>query len=289
MKPEISKAIGIFLAVAGLIGTVAQLLTSPSSLSAASFLILFVTLLLLGGWIIFQSMWQKLKTGRALPQIKNLDDISTRYQIVQATAEEIDWIAQLQTQVYSSADAVPKHVLMEWYKSNPTGFSIIKMQNGQKVGHIDLLPLRPSTFQTFLEGNIVERDIRGDSLFSQNEKHLIKDLYVESIIVLPPKGYSNAPAILSVLTNFKSLVSRISNTANIENVYAIAASKSGERLLRKLGFDIIKPSQSRKDKHDVFSAKFAELVSNITTICGARLPESPDLSISNETKNGDLA
>lgn len=279
MKPEITKAVGIFLAFAGFIGTVAQLLTVPSNLSAASFLILFVTLLLLGAWIIFQSMWQNLKASRALPEIKNLDDICTGYQIVQATAEEIDWIAQLETQVYSSADAVPKHVLMEWYKSNPTGFSVIKMQNGQKVGHIDLLPLRPSTFQTFLEGNIVERDIRGDSLFSQDEKHLIKDLYVESIIVLPPKGYSNAPAILCVLTNFKSLVSRISNTTNIENVYAIAASKSGERLLRRLGFDVIKPSQSRKDKHDVFSAKFVELVSNITTICGAKFPESSDATV----------
>jgi len=56
-------------------------------------------------------------------------------------------------------------------------------KNGQKVGHIDILPLRPATFQTFFEGNVVERDIRGDSLYTQKEKHLIRDLYVESIII----------------------------------------------------------------------------------------------------------
>ncbi len=238
--------------------------------------------------MVVQSLWRKSKASRALPQIEKLDDICTGYRIVQATPEEVDWIAQLEAQVYTPTDAVPKHVLMEWYNSSPTSFSVIKMKNGQKVGHIDILPLRPTTFQTFLEGNIVERDIRGDSLYSQNERHLIRNLYVESIIVLPPKGYSNAPAILCVLTNFNELVSRICDPASVDNIYAIAASKSGERLLKRLGFDQIKSSQNRVDHHDLFAAKFAELVANITTICGGRFPEPPNIPARSEAQN-DLA
>jgi hypothetical protein len=115
-------------------------------------------------------------------------------------------------------DAVPKHVLVEWYDANPTGFSVIKMPNGQKIGHIDLLPIRPNTLRAFIAGNIVEKDIRGDSLYSPSDRNQIKDLYVESIAVLPPKRLSKAPAVLCVLTNFGVLVERIANSASVERV-----------------------------------------------------------------------
>lgn len=77
----------------------------------------------------------------------------------------------------------------------------------------------------------------------------------------------------------------MSDTANIENVYAIAASTSGERLLRRLGFDEIRSAQNRADKHDVFVVKFDELVTSITAICSGRFPEPPDVPVSAEVKN----
>ncbi len=273
MKLDAGKAVGIFLAVAGLVGTAVQLLTAPDSLRAISFLFLFAILLLAGIWIVVHNIRRRHKTGRALPPIEQIEDICAGYHVAPAKSEEMDWIARLEAEVYSAEDAVPKHVLKEWYNSNPTGFNIIRMTNGQKIGHIDILPLRPASLRTFLEGNIVEKDIRGDSLYSEAERHLIRDLYVESIIVLPPKGYSNAPAILCVLTNFAGLMERICDTSNVENVYAIAASKSGELLLTRLGFDAITPAENRADHHDFFAASFAELAKNISMLCGTRFPE----------------
>jgi hypothetical protein len=275
MKRETSKAVGIFIVIAGVVGVVVQVLTAPAGLRAISFVFLFVTLLFLGIWLVFQSQLRNRKAGRALPPIEQLEDICTGYQIAQATEDEIDWIARLEAQVYTPEDAIPNRVLMEWYEKNPAGFSVIKMTNGQKVGHIDILPLRPTTQKAFLQGHIVEKDVRGDSLYSPSERHLIRDLYVESIIVLPPKGFSKAPAILCVLTNFVSLVERICDPKTVQNVYAIAASQSGDRLLRRLGFDPIISSESRSDHHDLFSVKFSELTKNITAICGSRFPEVP--------------
>jgi hypothetical protein len=278
MKREISKAVGMFIAIAGIVGVVVQLLTTPAGLRAISFLFLFVTLLGLGIWLISQSKFKNRKASRALPPVEQIEDICTGYQIAQASADEIDWIARLEAQVYTPDDAIPKRVLMEWYEKNATGFSVIRMTNGQKVGHIDILPLRPATQKAFLQGDIVEKDIRGDSLYSRSESQLIQDLYVESIIVLPPKGFSKAPAILCVLTNFIALVGRMCDPNSVQKIYAIAASQSGDRLLRRLGFDPIGSSEGRVDHHDLFSVQFSELTKNIAAICGSRFPEIPDRS-----------
>jgi hypothetical protein len=290
MNHRINKAIGIFLTISGLIGVIVQLLTTPYNLRLIAFLLLFITLLLLGIWIIAHSIRLRLKAKRALPLIKKLEEISTRYYIDQATPEDIDWIARLEAKVYPSEDAVPGHILKEWYSCNPSGFSVIKTSNGQKVGHIDILPLRPVTLRAFLEGNIVERDIRGDSLYSQAETHLIRNLYVESIIVLLPKGLSNAPAILHVLSRFISLVNRVCDPTNVEKVYAIAASDPGKSLLIGLGFDQIKLGDERADHHDFFAAKFVDLAAKISNICGDRLLETALLKKTLDTGTGrDLA
>jgi len=273
MKRELGKAIGIFVAVAGLIGVIVQLLTTSGKVRTISFLALFGTLILLGVWILVFSMWRRRRAGRALPPREQLDELSIGYRTVQASSKEIDWIADLERQVYTHEDAVPKHILKEWYKSNPTGFSVIRMTNSQKIGHIDILPIRPTTLNTFVEGNIVERDIRGDSLYAPGDRESIRDIYVESIIVLPPKGFSKVPAMLSVLKSFNGLVERICDPTRLDNVYAIAASTSGERLLRRLGFDLLVPSKNRADEHDLFVVKFIDLAARIKTILAARHSE----------------
>ncbi len=235
MKRLITEVLGIFLAIAGLVGVVVQLVTTPGRLGWGSLLFLFVVLTLLGLWLVLYSMWKRHRTSRALPQINQLDDLCIGYRVTPATTEDIDWIARQEQEVYVTGDAVPRHVLAEWYEANPSGFSVIKMPNGERIGHLDILPVRPKTLAKFIEGNIVERDIRGDSLYSSAERAQIRDLYVESIAVLPPKKFSNAPAILCILTTFGSVIGRICEPTSAESVYAIAASKSGEGLLDAWG------------------------------------------------------
>ena len=122
MKPHINRAIGIFVATAGLVGVVAQLVTSPKTIRAISFLTLFAALLILGLWIVSHNFWLKLRARRALPPIKKLEEFCTGYTVEPATLEEIDWLADLEAKVYSPEDAVPAHVLKEWYSCNASGF-----------------------------------------------------------------------------------------------------------------------------------------------------------------------
>src|ERR1051325_7640797 len=101
-----------------------------------------------------------------------------RYSLEPAALEEVEWIAQLEYEMYSSDDAIPQHILEEWYARNPSGFSILKINDGERIGHIDILPIHPTILQRFISGDIVERDIRGNDLYSLADKKLIRNLYV---------------------------------------------------------------------------------------------------------------
>lgn len=233
---------------------------------------LSVVLFILGLWLALKNFWVKRKIEKGLPSIQQLEEISVAYKIKPATEAEVSWIAQLQVQSYSPSDAVPEHVLKEWYQSNPSGFFIIKMSSGEKVGHLDILPIKPSTLERFLEGKIVEKEIRGDSLYSVGERDLIRDIYVESVIVQPPEGYSKAYAMLAVLKSFTGIVGNICDPQNIANVYAMAASDKGENLMKKLGFEMISAAQGRADHHRVFVIDFRTLAQNISTKYGINIP-----------------
>ena len=189
-----------------------------------------------------------------------------------ATPEDLDWIFRREIDAYSPQYAVARRTLEEWYGSNPDGFSILTM-NGRKIGHITILPLRPKILESFVQGTIVEQDIREDCIYTRREKHLIRNLYIESIIAGSSDGHSTLPikALACLARDFVPLISAICDPANLENVYALAASGPGERFMKGLGFDQLKSGQVRADQHTVYVARFSTLKANICELYNRRL------------------
>jgi hypothetical protein len=197
-----------------------------------------------------------------------------------ATPEDLDWIFQLEIDAYSAQYAVARRTLEQWYGSNPDGFSILTI-NGRKIGHITIVPLHPKILRSFVEGTIVEQDIQADSLYTPREKHLIRNLYFESVILDSPKGPSTLPikALTCVARDFVPVIRRICDPTNLENVYALAASGPGERLMRGLGFDQVKSAQERSDHRALYVAKFSTLNANISALYDRRLRKDAEIRI----------
>ena len=196
----------------------------------------------------------------------HLQELTSSFLFDPATLKDIEWIAQLEAEMYSGEDVVPEEILREWYAANPTGFFVIKTKNGQNLGHIDILPVRPGTLRLFVEGAILERDIRGDSLYSPGERGSIRDLYIESLAVRV-SGKGKISVLRALALNLPSLLCRIAAPENIETVYGMAATKPGERMMEHLGFQRVLKGEERKDGHAIFSAGFKMLMENIAWIC----------------------
>lgn len=270
LSPRLRDAFAVFAGIAGLIGVAVTLLTAPSTMRTVALALLFGIVFVLALAVGIPETLKRYRALRALPPDADLDDINAAYSVEQATRDEIAWIAKLEASVYSTDDAIPERLLREWYSVNPAGFSLVKAAGGHPVGHLDILPLRSATLEALLRGDIVEREIRGDSLYSPRDRSLIKQLYVESIILLPSKRLAKAAAIMSVLANIPSIVERVADLNTVERIYAIAATPAGEKLMRRLGFDLLSAGERRKDRHNLFAGEASVVVGKASAICGSR-------------------
>ena len=183
--------------------------------------------------------------------------------MVQAELADIGWIAQLEASAYTPEDAVPEPILLSWFRRNPNGFSVIENSRGERIGHIDILPLRTDVAQPFLKGRIVEREIPPDWIFPASARERIRDLYVESIIIKKTAGLFASPALFCVLRNFSSLIERICSVDQIDNVYAIEATASGKKLITRIGFERCGEASARTDDHELFRISAAALRGNV--------------------------
>lgn len=184
------------------------------------------------------------------------------YKIEPASKDDIRWIEKFETEMYPTEDAVPGGILQKWYSQNPNGFSIIK-HNHEAIGHVDVLPLKPNILEIFIDGGITERQIRSDDLFSAGERELVRTIYVESLAIAASPASRRAPAVRHLLLNMTDVVSRVGDPRRIENIYAVAATESGNRLLRRLGFCIVSSAKNRKDQHDLYTTRLASLEGEI--------------------------
>ena len=201
-----------------------------------------------------------------------VDDHGIVCQAHPATTEDLDWIFRLEIDAYSPLNAVARRTLEQWYGRNPDGFSVLTM-NGRRIGHITIVPLHAKILESFVQGTILEQDILADSLYKPGEKHLVRNIYVESVILDSPNGHSSLPikALTCLAHDFVPLMSRVCNPASLENVYALAASGRGERFMKGLGFDQVKSGHERADQRTLYVAKFSTLQTNISELYKRRL------------------
>jgi hypothetical protein len=217
-------------------------------------------------WKLRPEAWWKHAESHPLPDIDVTAIPATgepRFPLVQAELADIPWIAQLEASAYTAEDAVPESILMSWFQRNPHGFSVIENSKGERVGHIDILPLRTEVAQPFLKGRVVEREISPDWILPPSAKEHIRDLYVESIIIKKTAGLFASPALFCVLQNFGSLIERICSVSQVDNIYAIEATASGKKLITRIGFERCGEASARTDDHELFRISAAALRASV--------------------------
>jgi hypothetical protein len=212
----------------------------------------------------WKSRTRHLATPRRIGKV-TLADLSKLFSIEPATIEDLKWIAELEkrTYIYPPTDAVPYDKLREWYNANPSGFFVIK-HNNLKVGHIDILPLKPEALATFIHGvSTHEQCIISDDIYTPADKHLIRDLYIESIIVDTTVRLRAAAMVKLLLADsIRHMVENICPLNNVAHIYAIAATIAGNNLMPRLQFTIRQPLHVRSDRHNMWWVTLETLMQN---------------------------
>jgi hypothetical protein len=192
------------------------------------------------------------------------------FTVLRATEIEIQKAASLARITYPlEHDRIPEAVMFAWYQKNPEGFYIMRNRLGEFLGNLDLLALKPDTYQRFVEGDLLEREIRARELYSPAEKAQIRYIHVESLVVCMPSGLPRTEKSLNTLysRSVGALASKIPDCIremcseeviknNQLNICAISANPAISDRLQEIGAEIIGQKENRRDKHDLYLIDF---------------------------------
>lgn len=217
-------------------------------------------------WAIKPNEWWGTRIWDELPDIMEVcgaAGCATGCVLRPATPDEIDWIADLQIRSYDRELAVPVEILSAWYRVNPHGFSIMEKEDGERIGHLDILPIKPMAIALLLTGKETEQTITPEMLYAPAERTRITAIYIESIIIKDSNRELQARALFALLTDFTALVSRICDVEQVSEVYQIPITAKGERMMQKLGFRLVSPADERVDKHPLYVGALKDIRTNI--------------------------
>lgn len=177
------------------------------------------------------------ETADALPDIKETLAMLPKVTFETATASELPWIAELESDYYGE-HAVPLATIQLWFAANSKGFFIIRVA-GDRVGHATLLPVHDDAIEALVEGKISEKDLRAGDLWSPAERERVRSVYIESIVADSKvlKCQLHQRLLVEFLKDLHRLISCVANPRKVDRLYAYPATPRGLGALEELGFD----------------------------------------------------
>lgn len=192
------------------------------------------------------------------------------FRVHASSTDDVAWAAQLATRVYDLQDAMPLNVMLAWFETNPTGFSTL-WYGGERVGNFHILPLKPEVMTKFVEGTILERDFPASGLYTVAEAQNIRDLYWESAVLDPSfRGEVRGQMLATLTADFRNVFGRVCDLRQIQNMYAIAASRRGAEHLTQFGMAPIGKAELRIDVHQLYHGTLPSFQAAVATLLASR-------------------
>jgi hypothetical protein len=148
-------------------------------------------------------------------------------------------------------DALKLREVEKWWKGNPLVEAVLRSEHGAYLGYFDVLPLTEEAASLLESGKIDEHDIKPEYIMKQTEMKKTKTLYLAGMAVKDAGselGKSRAAKLFCGLVAY----TRFYYGDTPRRIFALAATSSGERLLKGVGAKIVCAAAARKDHHDLY-------------------------------------
>lgn len=165
--------------------------------------------------------------------------------ITPATDADLVWIADRQRELFGE-HAVPLPVLRDWRDANASVFHLIRAA-GERIGEVGVLPVRGDALRQFLDGELREREIPGAALHPPAERALVRDLYLESVVILGDSKAVHDAGVAALLHAFPAIFTALGDEDSLRDLYAAGATSAGNRFLQRLGFERTDAEEERVD------------------------------------------
>lgn len=148
-------------------------------------------------------------------------------------------------------------IKLPWWKKNPYIFYVIYDQERKVCANINILPIKSECYFKLRNGEISEKEITPEDIWSPNEKNNIHYIYIEGFNC---KFKSQAFVILS---QFDSLINNLIESDKEQiKIGAIGGTKEGITIMKKLGFNIVSSTEGLQGKY-FFEIHYPSLINSL--------------------------
>lgn len=239
-KDFLLSYLGSFMAVLGIPATIAGMLGAPLTLSTTAGLIF----LALGvSALVNRRKWStKLPVSAIMPGKKTLrcpSDLNLVCQAISLAGDEFG------RNTISFSNYEPLRA------KNPYILTCLVGADGEFLGYFDVLPLKETFGQLFLQGRVSEKDLTHEDILSAQEMRRCKYVYIAGLAVCDSErqaGQVNAAILIWGLLKYLDHFYGSSKALT----FASAATGDGENLLQSFSIPLVCGSNTRSDGQKMY-------------------------------------
>lgn len=205
--------------------------------------------------------------------VEQLD--SAPYRAEPASEDDLRWITLKTAQLHRS-HATPFEQKRAWFERNPRGFWVVRNRHGALVGSCELVPVHCRVMEDLAAGKIHEREKPPELVLRYEDRDKVRCVYLENTMALRPTNEPNPWALYTILQAAPRIVSVLDLRPDGVRIYAMSAthfftehgrrSSSHEKLLRRLGFEVISDTTAQHLR--LFGAELSNVVAAAKDLVG---------------------
>ena len=230
------RGISLFLASAGLAGSLGSLATWIGVGNAG---LLLISIVLLAASM---AAWYRFRLTAQIDR-----GVVEQVSIREARKRDISSIVSLDKRVFSPQDVIAPAIFTSWIEKNARVLTCMFLGD-RLVGYYAVLPLVPEAMHAFVAGRLREHDIKPRDICGP--RRMWRDcetLYFFSIVV-----HKRHPKLLLALLSHTTETLNRFQERGLKKLYASAATDDGRALLQRLGFEQVQDAEDRADRHDLY-------------------------------------
>ena len=143
-------------------------------------------------------------------------------------------------------------IVKAWYAKNPLVVVTLADRHNKIIGYYDILPLKDDFAREFIEGRVTEKEILPSHILPPEEMSVANYLYFAGVAVKDIDEQRNKMFGGYLLFSAYVYLNKYYDLSTDRIIFAVAATKCGEVILKHLGYSIETSGDTRKDDMDLY-------------------------------------
>lgn len=145
-----------------------------------------------------------------------------------------------------------------WRQKNRSILVCLITSSREVVAYFDVLPFKATFIDTFLTGRTIENQIRPSDILPPQHASRCRRLYLGGVAVKDPDTFAGRRHASILVWGLMKYIEHYYPPSSERQLFALAATKEGEHLLRRFGFRISSSASERRDGYNLYVIDLAQ-------------------------------